>query len=111
MRSEGGCGSTMPSAKARSTIETSTCLIVTGSVLRASTQAASHGAGQIHPVNSGKLLVACSRSLAVAQSSRATYSFHSGMRLPSGQPLWQNATPQSMQRAACSLTRSAGARR
>ena len=27
-------------------------------------------------------------------------SFHSGMRLPSGQPLWQKGIPQSMQRPA-----------
>ena len=27
-------------------------------------------------------------------------SFHSGMRLPSGQPLWQNGIPQSMHRPA-----------
>ena len=27
-------------------------------------------------------------------------SFHSGIRLPSGQPWWQNGTPQSMQRPA-----------
>ena len=31
-----------------------------------STQAASHGAGQTRPVNSGKLFVACSRSLRLA---------------------------------------------
>src|ERR1700733_7352050 len=28
------------------------------------------------------------------------------MRLPSGQPLWQNGMPQSMQRAACRSVRS-----
>ena len=32
--------------------------------------AASHGAGQSRPVNSGKLFVACSRSIAVRQRSR-----------------------------------------
>ena len=109
--SSGGWATTTPASKARSTIEISICLIVTGSVFRASTHAASHGAGQIQPVNSGKLFVACSRSLALAQSSRATNSFHSGIRLPSGQPLWQNATPQSMQRAACSATTPSRARR
>ena len=62
----GGCGVTQPSAQARSMISTSTCLIVTGSWLMPSTQAASHGAGHSRPVNSGKLLVACSRSIAVA---------------------------------------------
>ena len=45
----GGCGPTRSSSKARSTIDTSTCLIVTGSVFTASTHAASHGAGQIQP--------------------------------------------------------------
>ena len=34
-------------------------LMVTGGSLMPSTQAASHGAGQMRPVNSGKLLVAC----------------------------------------------------
>jgi hypothetical protein len=52
----------------------------------ARTQDASHGAGHSQPVNSGKLFVACSRSMAVRQSSSATSSFHSGIRLPSGQP-------------------------
>src|SRR5690606_6480583 len=34
-----------------------------------------------------------------------TRSFHSGIRLSTGQPFadWQNGTPQSMQRAPCSL--------
>ncbi len=73
-----------------------------------STQAASHGAGHSRPVNSGKLLVACSRSDASVQSSFHTRSFHSGMRFPSGQPLWQKGMPQSMQRAAWSCRWSAG---
>ncbi|SLH46626.1 Uncharacterised protein [Mycobacteroides abscessus subsp. abscessus] len=68
-------------------ISTSTCLIVTGSWLMPSTQEASHGAGHNRPVNSGKLLVACSRSMASRQRSRYTRSFHSGIRFPSGQPL------------------------
>ena len=66
-----------------------------------STQAASHGAGHNRPVNSGKLLVACNRSLAASHRPRRTRSFHSGIRLPSGQPAvpeWQNGIPQSMQR-------------
>ena len=92
-------------------MDSATCLLATGSVLMASTHADSHGAGQIQPVNSGKLLVACSRSLAAAQSSRATNSFHSGMRLANGQPWWQNATPQSMHRAACSVASPVGVRR
>ncbi len=41
----GGCASIQPSAQARSTISTSTCLMVTGSLLMPSTHAASHGAG------------------------------------------------------------------
>src|SRR5215510_10889084 len=94
-------GAIQPSSKARSTIVTSTCLIVTGSWLIPSTQAASHGAGHSRPVNSGKLLVACRRSIASRQWSRYTRSFQSGMRFPSGQPLLQNGMPQSMQRPAC----------
>ena len=51
-------------------IDTSTCLMVTGSELMPSTQADSHGAGHSRPVNSGKLLVACRRSMAACQWSR-----------------------------------------
>ena len=57
----GGTGFTHSSSQARSMIETSTCLIVTGSELMPSTHAASQGAGHRRPVNSGKLLVACRR--------------------------------------------------
>ena len=67
-------------------IETSTCLIVTAGWLIPSTHDASHGAGQSVPVNSGKLFVACSRSIAWRPSPRYMRSFHSGMRLPRGQP-------------------------
>ncbi len=67
---EDGLGVTQPSAQARSMISTSTCLIVTGSALMPSTQAASHGAGHSRPVNSGKLLVAWSRSMASRHRSR-----------------------------------------
>ena len=81
-------------------ISTSICLMVTGDSFRFSTQEPSQGAGHSRPVNSGKLLVACSRSIASRQSSRRTRSFHSGIRFPSGQPWWQNGMPQSMQRAA-----------
>src|SRR5438105_1583818 len=94
-------GATQPSSHARLMISTSTCLMVTGSSLMPSTHAASHGAGHSRPVNSGKLFVACSRSMASRQWSRYTRSFQSGMRLPSGQPLLQNGMPQSMQRDAC----------
>ncbi len=44
--------------------------------------------------------MACSRSLAALQSARETRSFHSGIRLPSGQASWQKGTPQSIQRSA-----------
>ena len=60
------------------------------------------------PVNSGKLLVAWRRSMASDQLSRKTRSFHSGIRLPSGQPSWQNGMPQSMQRAPWREAASAG---
>ena len=91
-------------------IETSTFLMVTGSWLMPSTQAVSQGAGHRRPVNSGKLLVAWSRSIAPSQSSRQTRSFHSGMMLPSGQPWWQNGMPQSMQRPAWVLMIGSSAR-
>ena len=43
-------------------------------------------AGHTRPVTSGKLLVACSASIASEKRSAYTRSFHSGMRFPSGQP-------------------------
>ncbi len=89
-------------------ISFSTCLMVTGSLLMPSTHAASHGAGHSRPVNSGKLLVAWSRSIASRQRSRYTRSFQSGMMLPSGQPSLQNGMPQSMHRLACVRSSSAG---
>ena len=64
VRRSGGSGTIQPSWNARSAIAISICSIVTGSSLIASTHADSHGAGQIRPVNSGKLLVACSWSIA-----------------------------------------------
>ena len=100
MRTDGATGTTQPSSKARSTISTSTCLIVTAGSLMPSTHAASQGAGHSLPVNSGKLFVAWRRSIAACQWSRYTRSFHSGIRFPRGQPVWQNGMPQSMQRAA-----------
>jgi len=103
----GGSAGSQPSRQARSAISTSTCLIVTGSALMPSTQPLSHGAGQSRPVNSGKLLVACSRSAASRQSCRRTSSFHSGMRFPSGQAEWQNGMPQSMHRPAWRSARPA----
>ncbi len=78
-------------------------LMPTGSSLTFSVQAASHGAGQTRPVNSGKLLVECSTSMAFFQSPRYTRSLKSGMMLFTGQPLLQKGVPQSMQRALCTL--------
>ena len=49
---------------------TSTALIVTGSSLIDKTHELSQGAGHSRPVNSGKLLVACSLSIAAFQRSR-----------------------------------------
>jgi hypothetical protein len=45
-------------------------LIVTGLSSMLSVQLASHGAGQMRPVNSGKLLVECSVSSALCHCSR-----------------------------------------
>src|SRR3954452_13243193 len=101
VRNAGGSGWTHPFSKAWSMMRCSICLIVTASSLMSSTHAASHGAGQMRPVNSGKLFVACSASIALRQRSRKTRSFQSGMRLPSGQPEWQKGMPQSMHRAPC----------
>ena len=56
----GGSGTMQPSSKARSMMVFSICLMVTGGSLMPSTHEASQGAGQMRPVNSGKLLVACS---------------------------------------------------
>ena len=67
VRCAGGRGTTQPSPKARSMIDTSICSIVTGSSLISSAHADSHGAGHMRPVNSGKLLVA-----AGARSRRAS---------------------------------------
>src|SRR2546423_3271832 len=46
--------------------------------------------------------------MASRQRSRYTRSFQSGIRLPSGQPEWQNGMPQSMQRAPCSWSSACG---
>ncbi len=98
----GGSGWIHPSSHARSTMLRSISLMETAGSVIASTHAVSHGAGQMRPVNSGKLLVACSRRIALAQRPLYTRSFQSGIRLFSGQPVWQKGTPQSMQRAPCS---------
>src|SRR3990167_8545036 len=98
-----GCGCTQPSAQARSMMACSIDLMPTASSFTLSVQAASHGAGQMRPVNSGKLLVLCSTVIAFFQSPWYTRSLKSGMMLLTGQPLLQNGVPQSMQRAACTL--------
>ena len=51
-----------PSSQPRSTISHSMVLIVTGLSSMLSVHEASHGAGQMRPVNSGKLFVECSVS-------------------------------------------------
>ena len=64
VRSEGGSALTQPSSNARSMIVFSIFLIVTGGLVIPSTHAPSHGAGHTRPVNSGKLFVLCSLSIA-----------------------------------------------
>ena len=78
-------------------------LMPTGSELKFSVQAASQGAGQMRPVNSGKLLVESRTCQALNQSCWYTRSLKSGMMLLTGQPELQKGVPQSMQRAACTL--------
>ena len=84
---------------------------VTLSPFKPQVHAASHSAGQTLPVNSGKQLVLSSRSSAWRGLPSQSMSFHSGIRLCSGQPVnmppifspvWQKGTPQFMHRAACS---------
>ena len=55
----GGCGTIQPSSQALSAMAHSMVLIVTGLSSMFSVHAASHGAGQMRPVTSGKLLVEC----------------------------------------------------
>ena len=74
--------------------------IPTASLLKFNVQAASQGAGQILPVNSGKLLVLCKTSKAVCQSESITKLLKSGMTLLTGHPLLQKGVPQSIHRLA-----------
>ena len=83
----GTSGAIQPSSQPRSTIEHSIDLMVTGLSSMFSVHEASQGAGQMRPVNSGKLLVECRTSSASCQRSRRTSSFQSGIRLLTGQPL------------------------
>ena len=101
VRTSGGWGTTHPSSHARSAIACSIVLIVTGRSFNDKTQDSSHGAGQIRPVNSGKLFVLIRDWYASNHRPRYTRSFQSGIWLPSGQPWLQNGTPQSMHRAPC----------
>ena len=66
----GGAGCTQPCSQARSMMACSIDLMPTASSLTLSVQAASQGAGQMRPVNSGKLLVECSTVQALRQSRR-----------------------------------------
>ncbi len=106
-----GCGRTQPSSQALSMIACSIDLMPTGSSLMRSTQDSSQGAGQMRPVNSGKLFVECRVSIAPFQSWRYTRSFQSGMMLFTGQPDMQNGMPQSMQRAPCTAASASERRR
>ena len=98
---DGGKGLTQPSAHPRSMMACSIDLMPTASSFTFKVQAASQGAGQMRPVNSGKLLVLWSTVNAFCQSLLNTRSLKSGMMLLTGQPLLQNGVPQSMQRALC----------
>ena len=102
----GGCGTTQPSSQPLSMILCSIDLMPTGTSSMFSVHAASQGAGQTRPVNSGKLFVLCRTSSADFQSWRYTRSLKSGMMLLTGQPLLQKGMPQSMQRAAWTLPSS-----
>ena len=53
--------------------------MVTGLSIMLRVQEASHGAGQILPVNSGKLLVECKSAIAFSHSPLYTKSFQSGI--------------------------------
>ena len=79
-------GLIQPSSQARSTMAHSMVLMVTGTSSMLRVHEASQGAGQILPVNSGKLLVEWSTSIADCQSWWYTRSFQSGMRLFTGHP-------------------------
>src|SRR3954465_11577790 len=83
----GGSGLTQPLSIARSAIAHSIDLMVTGFSSMLSVQEASHGAGQMRPVTSGKLLVECRLRAASSQLSRYTRSFQSGIWLLTGQPV------------------------
>mmetsp|Transcript_62364 Transcript_62364/g.174259 ORF Transcript_62364/g.174259 Transcript_62364/m.174259 type:complete len:230 (+) Transcript_62364:982-1671(+) len=107
VRTCGGCGLIQPFEKPYSMMASSVDLMATGDSLMPKTQASSHGAGHVVPVNSGKLLVSKRRSRARFHSPSCTSWFQVGMRLPRGQPpppwfgVWQVGVPQSMHLAVC----------
>ena len=70
VRSAATSGLIQPSAQARSAIAFSIVLMVTGAPSRFSVQEVSQGAGQMRPVNSGKLLVEWRLRDASSQSPR-----------------------------------------
>ena len=81
----------------------------TGGLIKPKTQADSQGAGHNLPVNSGKLLVECRISKASLQLFLCTASLKSGIIFPSGHPLWQKGTPQSIHLDPCfSISLSTG---
>ena len=106
----GGFGARYPLSYAFSMMDSSFAFVVTGFPFKLHVQAASHSAGQTLPVNSGKQFVFVRRLNACTIFPVYKRSFHSGIRLLSGQPLaipeiifpyWQNGTPQSIHLAAC----------
>ncbi len=70
VRRSGGSATIHPSSNPLSTIAHSMVLMLTAGSLMPSTQEPSQGAGQTRPVNSGKLLVLCSRSRASCHCPR-----------------------------------------
>ena len=82
----GGRGTTHPFAKAVSMMRFSDCRTITASSSSPCTQLASHSAGQIREVNSGKSELTERSAYARFQSPCATARFWSGTRFPSGHP-------------------------
>src|SRR5213080_2840604 len=83
----GGSGAIQPCSKALSAIAHSIVLMVTGLSSRLSVHEASHGAGQMRPVTSGKLLVECRLRAASFQSPAWTRAFQAEIWLLTGQPV------------------------
>src|SRR6202034_27160 len=79
-------GLSQPLSQALSTMAHSMVLMVTGLSSMLSVQDASHGAGQMRPVNSGKLLVECRLREASAQLPLSTRSLKFGIWLLTWQP-------------------------